>query len=62
MLSAPKSAAEPYPRPGTLIYFAEFSDRNHGMRAMRKLCARSPHHFTPPVIARGRAYRPFGIS
>jgi len=62
MLSAPKSATGPYPHPGTLIYLAEFSDRNHEIRVLNEHCARSPRQFTLPVTARGGAHRLFGNS
>jgi hypothetical protein len=45
--------AEPYVRPGTLIYFDEFSDRDHEMRAFNELRARSSHQFKPVAIAQG---------
>jgi hypothetical protein len=45
--------AEPYLRPGTLIYFDEFSDRDHEMRAFYELHARSEYHFRPIAIATG---------
>ena len=62
MLSAPKSAAEPYRRAGMPIYFAAFSGPDHEMRALNELYARSPHRFTPPGIARGGVHWLFGIS
>jgi predicted O-methyltransferase YrrM len=54
--------AEPYLRPGTLIYFDEFSDRDHEMRAFNELRARSPHQFTPIGIASGGVHWLFEIS
>jgi hypothetical protein len=45
--------AEPYVRPGTLIYFDEFSDRDHEWRAFSEWQARSPYHFTPLGLAEG---------
>lgn len=42
---------EPYLRPGTLIYFDEFPDRDHEMRAFTELCARSSRRFKPVAIA-----------
>lgn len=47
--------AEPHLRPGTLIYFDEFSDRDHEMRAFNELHARSEYHFRPIAIASGGA-------
>ena len=45
--------AEPYLRPGTLLHFDEFSNRDHEMRAFNELRARSPFRFTPIAIASG---------
>ena len=45
--------AEPYLRPGTLIYFDEFPDRDHEMKAFNELRARSLLHFKPVAIANG---------
>jgi hypothetical protein len=42
---------EPYLRPGTLIYFDEFPDRDHEMKAFNELCARSSRQFKPVAIA-----------
>jgi hypothetical protein len=44
---------EPYLRPGTLLYFDEFCDRDHEMRAFAEWCIRSPHRFRPLGIAEG---------
>jgi Methyltransferase domain len=45
--------AEPYLCPGTLIYFDEFPDRDHEMKAFYELCARSSLRFKPVAIANG---------
>ena len=45
--------AEPYLRPGALLLFDEFSNRDHEMRAFHELRAQSPHRFTPLAIANG---------
>jgi hypothetical protein len=45
--------AEPYLRPGTLIYFDEFPDRDHEMKAFNELRARSSFRFKPVAIANG---------
>ena len=45
--------AEPHLRCGTLLYFDEFWDRDHEMRAFNELRARSPHQFRPLAIAHG---------
>jgi hypothetical protein len=45
--------AEPYLKAGTLIYFDEFPDRDHEMRAFNELVARSSHELRPLAIARG---------
>jgi hypothetical protein len=44
---------EPYVRPGTLLYFDEFCDRDHELRAFTEWCARSLHQFRPLGIAEG---------
>lgn len=44
---------EPYLRAGTLIYFDEFSDRDHEMRAFRELSSRSSHEFRALGYAAG---------
>jgi hypothetical protein len=44
---------EPYLRPGTFIYFDEFPDRDHEMKAFYELCARSSLRFKPVAIANG---------
>ena len=44
---------ESYVRPGTLIYFDEFCDRDHEMRAFREWCAQSLYTFRPLGIAEG---------
>lgn len=45
--------AEPYVRPGTLIYFDEFCDRDHERRAFSEWQARSPYRFRPLGFAEG---------
>jgi hypothetical protein len=47
------SWAEPYLKAGTLIYFDEFPDRDHEMRAFRELMSRSAREFRPLATARG---------
>lgn len=44
--------AEPYLRPGTLVYFDEFPDRDHELRAYNEFVERSPHKFQPLARAR----------
>jgi hypothetical protein len=44
---------EPYIQAGTLIYFDEFADRDHEMRAFNELSRRSPLEFRPLGHARG---------
>ena len=43
---------EPYLRPGTLIYFDEFPDRDHERKAFNELCERSSLQFKPVAVAR----------
>jgi hypothetical protein len=45
--------AEPILEPGSLLYFDEFPDRDHEMRAFNELRARSAFTFTPVAIAQG---------
>ena len=45
--------AEPYLKAGTLIYFDEFPDRDHEMRAFKELMTRSSRKFRPLASARG---------
>jgi Methyltransferase domain len=47
--------AEPYICPGTLIYFDEFSDRDHERRAFGEWQAGPPYDFTPLGLAEGGA-------
>lgn len=47
------SWAEPFLKAGTLIYFDEFPDRDHEMRAFRELMSRSSREFRPLATARG---------
>jgi hypothetical protein len=54
--------AEPYLRPGTLIYFDEFPDRDHEMRAFSELRTRSSLTFAPVAIAHGGVHWLFEIS
>jgi hypothetical protein len=44
--------AEPYLRPGTLIYFDEFPDRDHERKAFNELSERSSFRFKPVAVAR----------
>lgn len=44
--------AEPYLRPGTLIYFDEFPDRDHERKAFNELRERSSFQFQPVAVAR----------
>ena len=44
---------EPYLEAGTLIYFDEFPDRDHEMRAFNEFAARTSHEFRPLAIAHG---------
>jgi Macrocin-O-methyltransferase (TylF) len=44
--------AEPYLRPGTLIYFDEFPDRDHERKAFNELRERSPLQFKPVAVTR----------
>ncbi len=53
---------EPYLRPGTLLYFDEFPDRDHEMRAFAELRARSARTFTPIGIAHGGIHWLFEVS
>lgn len=53
---------EPYLRPGTLIYFDEFPDRDHEMKAFNELRARSSLTFTPVAIAHGGVHWLFETS
>lgn len=54
--------AEPYLRPGTLIYFDEFWDRDHEMRAFNEFRARSSRQFKPLAIAHGGEHWLFEVS
>jgi hypothetical protein len=54
--------AEPYFQPGTLIYFDEFADRDHEMRAFNELKARSPHDFQPVGVAHGGLHWLFEVT
>lgn len=54
--------AEPYLRPGTLIYFDEFADRDHELRAFNELKARSSFTFTPLAIGHGGVHWLFEVS
>jgi hypothetical protein len=49
-------------RPGSLMYFDEFPDRDHEMRAFAELRARSPLTFTPLGIAHGGIHWLFEVS
>lgn len=54
--------AEPYLVPGSLLYFDEFPDRDHEMRAFAELRARSERTFTPIGIAHGGIHWLFEVS
>jgi hypothetical protein len=54
--------AEPHLRPGTLIYFDEFPDRDHEMKAFNELRAGSSHRFKPVAIAHGGSHWLFETS
>ncbi len=45
--------AEPYIMAGTLIYFDEFPDRDHEMRAFREFIATRRHQLQPVAFAQG---------
>jgi len=45
--------AEPYLKPGTLLYFDEFPDRDHEMRAYKELLESSRYEFRPIAFASG---------
>jgi Methyltransferase domain len=47
--------AEPFLRPGSLIYFDEFPDRDHERKAFNELCERSSLQFKPVAVARSGA-------
>jgi hypothetical protein len=53
--------AEPHLRPGTMIYFDEFDDRDHEVRAFKDFRAKSQHEFRPLAIARGGAHWLFEV-
>ena len=53
---------EPHLVPGSLLYFDEFPDRDHEMRAFRELRARSSRTFTPIGIAHGGIHWLFEVS
>jgi hypothetical protein len=53
--------AEPYLTAGTLIYFDEFSDRDHEMRAFNELVARSSRELRSLAIARGGLHWQFEV-
>ena len=53
---------EPYLIPGSLLYFDEFPDRDHEMRAFGELRARSSRTFTPIGIAHGGIHWLFEVS
>jgi methyltransferase family protein len=53
---------EPYLRPGDLIYFDEFPDRDQEMRAFNELRAGSSRRFKPVAIARGGWFWLFEVS
>jgi hypothetical protein len=45
--------AEPHLKPGTLLYFDEFPDRDHEMRAFKELLARGSCELLPLAMAKG---------
>jgi hypothetical protein len=45
--------AQPYLKPGTLVYFDEFPDRDHELRAFRELCTGSSVVLRPVAVASG---------
>ena len=45
--------ATPLLRPGTLLYFDEYPDRDHEMRALAEYARTSPYDFSPVAFARG---------
>lgn len=53
--------AEPHLRSGTMIYFDEFDDRDHEVRAFNEFRANSAHEFRPLGIARGGAHWLFEV-
>ncbi len=55
-------AVEPQLRPGSLIYFDEFPDRDHEMRAFMELRSRSKLTFEPVALARGGVHWLFKVS
>jgi len=54
--------AEPHLRPGTLLYFDEFPDRDHEMLAFNELQERSAHKFVPVAIAHGGMHWLFEVT
>lgn len=54
--------AEPHLKPGTLLYFDEFPDRDHEMRAFNELKERTALTFTPLGIAHGGIHWLFEVS
>ncbi len=54
--------AQPYLRPGSLIYFDEFVDRDHEMKAFNELCASTSLQFKPVAIANGGSHWLFETS
>lgn len=53
--------AEPYLVPGTLLYFDELSDRDHELRALRELVARSGIPLVPVAMAGGGTHLLFEV-
>jgi hypothetical protein len=53
---------EPHLRPGTLVYFDEFPDRDHEMRALQELLSRSDYRFVPVAIGRGGMHWLFEVA
>lgn len=54
--------AEPYLTDGTLIYFDEFPDRDHEMRAFMELAERSEWKFTPLAFGGGGTHWLFEVT
>ena len=53
---------EPYLVPGTMLYFDELSDRDHELRALRELVARSGIPLVPVAMAGGGTHLLFEVA
>ena len=53
--------AEPYLVPGTMLYFDELSDRDHELRALRELVARTGIPLVPVAMAGGGTHLLFEV-